>query len=267
MDWEGMEAIFKEIWPDGIFLIDIWHIINGYGSVIADNHSLKHDFMVEIAACILVPYLAQGESSNAHLLESYRRSYNLTEINFASAHFRKWWTDKKQYWWVCGTAVDGGLLFSYREFSSCPAPFCYRATPEGGVIADNLEKVMAKYDNVVCEITGLPLVNKELVVKHKRAVDLARKNKLTGETLILLATCNNLAFCWGGMLHLCYTSFPTAHPLPAPEMHYMDNKGNVRSLRGTSQLESRHRTMAADMPGTNISTEYAHTLMVLGQFR
>jgi len=100
LDWEGMEAIFRELWPDGIFLIDIWHIINGYGSAVDDNHSMKHKFMVEIAACLLVPYLTQGEDSNAHLLESYRQSHNLTEVDFASTHFRKWWSDKKQFWWV-----------------------------------------------------------------------------------------------------------------------------------------------------------------------
>jgi hypothetical protein len=53
-------------------------------------------------------------------------------------------------------------------------------------MAENLEKVMVKYANANCSITGLPLVNDLLITKHARAVELAKKKKLTGETLILL---------------------------------------------------------------------------------
>jgi hypothetical protein len=90
-------------------------------------------------------------------------------------------------------------------------------------MAENLEKVMVKYANANCSITGLPLVNDHLITKHARAVELARKNKLTGETLILLVMTRDhvqqeqpglLSVCWGGMLPNPKSGFGLTLPLP-----------------------------------------------------
>jgi len=47
-------------------------------------------------------------------------------------------------------------------------------------------------------------------------------------------------------------------PLPTVEMYFMDAKGSQRTLRGTSQLESRHRYIRKEQPGTNMGVDGAH---------
>ena len=56
-------------------------------------------------------------------------------------------------------------------------------------------------------------------------------------------------------------------PLPTVEMYFMDAKGSQRTLRGTSQLESRHRYIRKEQPGTNMGVDGAHWHFTLGQFR
>ena len=48
-----------------------------------------------------------------------------------------------------------------------------------------------------------------------------------------------------------------ADPLPTPEMYFRDANGKLRTVRGTSQLESIHRFLAEFMPGTHMGVEGA----------
>lgn len=58
-----------------------------------------------------------------------------------------------------------------------------------------------------------------------------------------------------------------ADPFPTPEMYYIDAKGNQRTIRSTSQLESLNRVIGNCMPGTHMGVEGAHMAIVCALYK
>ncbi len=50
-------------------------------------------------------------------------------------------------------------------------------------------------------------------------------------------------------------------------MYYMDRDGNLRTIRSSSQLESMHRFLKEDMPGTNMGIQSADYAIVNFSFK
>jgi hypothetical protein len=45
-------------------------------------------------------------------------------------------------------------------------------------------------------------------------------------------------------------------------MYFTDKDGNLRTKRGSSQLESSHRVINKNMPGGNMGIETAHRALI-----
>lgn len=123
-----------------------------------------------------------------------------------------------------------------------PRRIACRATPAADEQARRLHAFFQDWEakhaagKGVDQETGKPLMSEELRCVHARVLALTQAGYCTD-------------------------------PLPTEQMYYVDAKGKLRTLRSSSQLESRHRFMNAELPGYHMGVETAHASFVAGSYR
>ena len=94
----SMESLLKELWPGIEVKLDLFHAMHRSSKLIHINHCQKWDFVLELSACLLVPYdkdVAAFEAAR----KAVKSDANLTEIVvWAKPGFRKAFDNAGRRW-------------------------------------------------------------------------------------------------------------------------------------------------------------------------